>query len=214
MLTNSCNKNDNNNPTPETTVKDIEDNVYKTVTIGTQVWMAENLKTIKNNDGTAIPLVTDNTAWGALITPGYCWYDNNAATNKATYGALYNWYTANTGKLCPTGWHVPTDAEWTTLTIYLGGETVDGGKLKETGTTHWLTPNTGATNEKNFTALPGGYRINTGAYLGIGNYGYWWSSTQNTTISAWSRSMSYGSSSISRHPTFEQNGLSVRCVKD
>ena len=108
-------------------VVDIDGNVYHTVTIGTQVWMVENLKTTKYNDGTAIPLVTDNTAWGALTTPGYCWYNNDSATYKNTYGALYNWYAVNTGKLAPTGWHVPTDSEWTVLTTYLGGQSVAGG---------------------------------------------------------------------------------------
>src|SRR5450759_4787246 len=116
------------------TVKDIDGNVYKTVTIGKQVWMVENLKTTKYNDGITIPLVIDNTAWTDLITPKYSWFNNDIA-NKEVYGALYNWYTVNTNKLCPKGWHIPTDEEWTTLTTYLGGEGVAGGKLKETGTT-------------------------------------------------------------------------------
>ena len=116
------------------TVTDIDGNVYHTVTIGTQTWMVENLKTTKYNDGTAIPLVTDSTAWLNLTTPGYCWYNNDAATYKNTYGALYNWFTVNTSKLAPSGWHVPTDAEWTTLITYLGGETVAGGQMKSTGT--------------------------------------------------------------------------------
>ena len=119
-------------------VTDDDGNVYHSVTIGTQVWMVENLKTTKYNDGTSIPLVTDATDWHNLLTPGYCWNNNDEATYKATYGALYNWYTVNTGNLCPTGWHVPGDAEWTTLTTYLGGEDVAGGKLKEVGITHWL----------------------------------------------------------------------------
>ena len=108
-------------------VVDIDGNVYHTVTIGTQVWMVENLKTTRYNDGTAIPLVTDGTAWAALTTPGYCWYNNDSATYKNTYGALYNWYAVNTGKLAPTGWHVPTDSEWTVLTTYLGGESLQAG---------------------------------------------------------------------------------------
>jgi uncharacterized protein (TIGR02145 family) len=105
------------------TVKDIDGNVYKTVTIGKQVWMAENLKTAKYNDGKTIPLVTDNTEWSNLSAPAYCWYNNDIA-NKEVYGALYNWYTVNTNKVCPKGWHIPIDAEWTTLTTYLGGEGV------------------------------------------------------------------------------------------
>ncbi|MCB9001260.1 MAG: fibrobacter succinogenes major paralogous domain-containing protein [Bacteroidales bacterium] len=159
------------------TVTDIDGNTYITVTIGNQVWMAENLKTTHYNDGTAIPNVTDGNEWAALTTGAYCWY-SNATAYKDTYGALYNWYAVNTGKLAPTGWHVATDAEWTTLTTYLGGESVAGGKLKETDTTHWASPNTGATNETGFTALPGGYRGRGGAFGGIGGYGYWWSATE------------------------------------
>jgi uncharacterized protein (TIGR02145 family) len=138
------------------TVTDIDGNIYHTVTIGTQVWMVENLKTTKYRNGDPIPNVTGN-AWAALTTGAYCWYNNDAATYKATYGALYNWYAvADSRNIAPTGWHVPTDAEWTTLTTFLGGESVAGGKLKETGTNHWTSPNTGATNETGFTALPGG----------------------------------------------------------
>jgi uncharacterized protein (TIGR02145 family) len=137
------------------TAKDVDGNVYNTVTIGAQVWMAENLRTTKYNDGTSIPLVTDSTKWSDLSTPAHCWYNNDKASYKATYGALYNWYTVATDNLCPTGWHVPTTAEWQILKDYLGSS-VDGGKLKESGTTHWKSPNKGATNESGFTALPGG----------------------------------------------------------
>jgi uncharacterized protein (TIGR02145 family) len=142
-------------------VTDGDGNVYNTVTIGTQIWMKGNLKTMKFNYGTSIPNVTDNTTWAGLTSAAYCWYNNDAATYKTTYGALYNWYAvdvaSNDGKnVCPAGWHIPSDAEWTTLTDYLGGASVAGSKLKETGTTHWLSPNTGATNESGFTALPGG----------------------------------------------------------
>jgi len=201
--------------TTTSTVTDIDGNVYNTVTIGTQVWMAENLKTTKYNDNTSIPLVTDNTAWAALTTSGYCWYNNDAATYKATYGALYNWHTVNTGKLCPTGWHVPTDAEWTTLTTYLGGEGVAGGKLKETGTAHWISPNTGATNETGFTALPGGFRDYNGPCYYIGSYGLWWSSTEySTTSSAWRRTMHYDNTSVLRDYFDKRLGFSVRCVRD
>lgn len=164
------------------TVTDSDGNVYNTVTIGTQVWMAENLRTTKYKDNTAIPLVTDNTAWTNLSTPGYCWYNNDAATNKSTYGALYNWYTVNTGKLCPTGWHVPTDAEWSTLTTCLGGVGVAGGKLKEAGTSHWMSPNVGATNETGFTALPSGYRYAGGTFEYNGLGGWWWSSTESSLL--------------------------------
>jgi uncharacterized protein (TIGR02145 family) len=195
-------------------VSDIEGNTYKTVTIGTQTWMAENLRVARYKNGTTILLVTENTAWDNLTTPGYCWYNNDEATNKATYGALYNWYTVSTGNLCPAGWHVPTDAEWTTLTTYLNGESVAGGKLKETGTAHWASPNTGATNETGFTALPGGDRDGNGAYNGIGSYGYWWGSTEYSTTNAWLRDMSYNYSGVYRNTNTKQFGFSVRCLRD
>ncbi|MDZ7633244.1 MAG: fibrobacter succinogenes major paralogous domain-containing protein [Bacteroidales bacterium] len=140
------------------TVTDSDGNVYKTLVIGTQIWLAENLKTTKFNDGSQIPFVSEETSWVAtLTTPGYCYYDNNTA-NKSVYGGLYNWYAVETGKLCPKGWHVPSDAEWTTITNLFGGESVAGNALKEKGTAHWTSPNDGATNESGFTALPGGNR--------------------------------------------------------
>ncbi len=196
------------------TLTDIEGNEYKVVKIGEQVWMAENLLTTKYNDSTAIPLVTDITAWGNLSTPGYCWYNNDSATYAQTYGALYNWYTVNTGNLCPTGWHVPTDTEWTTLTTYHGGESVAGGKLKETGTTHWDTPNTGATNETGFTALPGGYRLGNGPFDRIRRFCNLWSATEFDTYEAWNRSIYYDDSLADRVNNSKRRGFSVRCVRD
>jgi uncharacterized protein (TIGR02145 family) len=214
FLIHSCKKDK-----PGTTVTDINGNVYNTVTIGTQTWMAENLKTTKYNDGTAIPNVTDGTAWAALTTPSYCWYNNDATTYKATYGALYNWYTVNStsngGKnVCPTSWHVPSDDEWTTLTTYLGGESIAGGKLKETGNTHWIASNTESTNETGFTALPGGYRYYGGTYNDFGIYGYWWSSTEYSTSDAWYRSMNYFNANVYRNFSNKLLGYSVRCVRD
>ena len=218
MLTNSCNKDekkDDPTPTPANVVKDIDGNEYHTVKIGTQVWMLENLKVTKFNDGTAIPLVTDSSAWTNLSTPGFCWYDNDEATYKNTYGALYNWFTVNTGKLSPAGWHVPTDADWTILTSYLGGESVAGGKLKETGTTHWKSPNTGATNESGFTALPGGFHWFDGLFhYDFGDSGSWWSSTEYNTNYAWNRWMYYDKSDAGRYANNKIDGFSVRCVKD
>lgn len=192
------------------TVTDCDGNVYHTITIGTQTWMVENLKTTKYNDCTVIPNVTDNTAWIDLTTPAYCWYLNDAATNKDTYGALYNWYTINTGKLCPIGWHVPTDAEWTTLITYLGGEAIAGGKLKEIGLTHWHTPNTAADNTSGFTALPGGYR----GYQSIGYHGFWWSFTESDATHAWLRLIYYDNSTTWRNSETKGFGFSVRCIKD
>ena len=198
----------------EDPVTDIEGNFYQTIRIGTQVWMTENLKTTKYKDATDIPLVTDNTAWLNLTTGAYCWYDNDEATYGDTYGALYNWHTVNTGNLCPTGWHVPTDAEWTTLTDYLGGESVAGGKLKEIGTTHWNSPNTGATNESGFTALPGSSRRSSGTFDYVGSNGRWWSSTEYFNYSAWHRRMLYDDSGVGRDDYNKKSGLSVRCVRD
>lgn len=196
------------------TVTDVEGNVYPIVRIWDQWWMAENLKTTRYNDNTAIPLVTDNTAWSNLGTPGYCWYSNDQATYGNTCGALYNWHTVNTGKLCPTGWHVPSDDEWTELTDYLGGTSVAGGKLKETGTFYWLTPNTDATNETGFTALPGGKRDDDGDFNLYGLYGYWWSATEDNEYNAWYRYMSYKSSEVIRSSWDKERGFSVRCVMD
>ena len=119
-------------------ISDVDGNMYKTTQIGTQLWTAENLKTTKFNDGTPISNVTDNTKWESLSTPGYCWYNNDEATYKGTYGALYNWYAVKTDKLCPSGWHVPSNDEWNTLITYLGGEIAAGVKVIETGNTHWL----------------------------------------------------------------------------
>jgi len=198
----------------EESVTDSDGNTYPAIRIGTQVWIIENLKTTKYNDGTSIPLVTNATDWENLTTPGYCWYDNDEVTYGDTYGALYNWYTVNTGNLCPTSWHVPSDAEWNILSNYLGGESVAGGKLKETGTIHWASPNTGATNETGFTALPGGYRDHFGYFDYIGQSGYWWSATETDTYNAWLRGMLYGSSSVSRLNTHKEFGISVRCIKD
>lgn len=205
------NKDDTSN---NSTVQDADGNVYHVSTIGTQVWMVENLKTTHYNDNSAITSVTDPTTWAGLTTEAYCWYNNDAATYKNTYGALYNWYAVNTGKLCPKGWHVPTDAEWTTLTTYLGGESVAGGKLKETGTAHWASPNTGADNSSGFAALPGGSHYTNGLFYTIGTYGYWWSSDESTSINAWHRYMNSSSAIITRKDNTKSLGFSVRCIKD
>ena len=202
--------------TSAATVTDIDGNIYHTVTIGTQVWMVENLKTTKYRDGTAIPNVTGSTAWAALTTGAQCDY-NNTASNSTTYGKLYNWYTVGDSRnIAPTGWHVPTDAEWTTLTDYLGGESVAGGKLKEAGTAHWLSPNTGATNETGFSALPGGYRGNYGGtFDNLGSDGSWWSATEYNTSFAWYRRMYSADSGVYRDNFYyKTNGFSVRCVRD
>lgn len=219
VILSSCSKktDENNNPTPST-VTDIDGNVYHTVTIGTQVWMVENLRTTKYNNGIAIPLVNDGTSWSILTSPGYCWYDNDAATYKNTYGALYNFYAVNTGKLAPAGWNVPADSEWTILTTYLGGKSIAGGKMKSTGTIEtatglWYDPNTGATNESGFTGLPAGNR-SLPAFKDIGIFGSWWSSTGDNSGEAANRSLYYSDITVWRGYGLKNFGNSVRCVKD
>lgn len=201
-----------------TPLTDIDGNVYKTLIIGNQVWMAENLRTTRLNDNTAITYTPDNTDWAKdslLMTPAYSWFKNDIA-NKVTYGALYNWYTVNTGRLCPTGWHVPSEAEWTTLTFYSGGENIASGMLKESGLNHWRSPNEGASNKFGFTALPGGYRSGwySGSFRTKGYYGWWWTSTETNLKSARLRLMTYDAGNISKGTGLKNNGYSVRCVKD
>ena len=199
-------------------ITDVEGNSYKTVYIGTQQWMGENLKTAKYNDGTTIPNITDNTQWQNNTTGAWAYYNNDAA-NNAKYGKLYNWYalskTTNGNKnVCPTGWHVPTDAEWTVLTDYLGGNSIAGGKLKEVGTTNWNSPNTSATNTSLFTGLPGGYRNFDGYYNVIGSSGLWWSSSESGTFNAWNRYLNYNDGNAGRDSNSKNYGFSVRCLRD
>jgi uncharacterized protein (TIGR02145 family) len=198
------------------TVKDGDGNDYHIVPIGSQIWLAENLKTTKYNDGTPIPLVTGNSAWNYLTSAGYCWYNNDDSSFKTIYGALYNWYTVEQGKLCPAGWHVPTVSEWKTLITFLGRDLIAGGKLKEVGTVHWRNPNSGSTNETGFTALPGGYRNNTGSFFGITNSSNWWSTTKNNTNGCSLCEIYYdGSEADAGDVLISKNiGNAVRCVKD
>jgi uncharacterized protein (TIGR02145 family) len=149
-----------------------------------------------------------------LTTPRYCWYSNDSIAYANPFGALYNWYAINTSKLCPTGWHVPTIVEWETLKSYLGGTNIAGGKLKEAGTTHWANPNTGATNETGFTALPGGIRQIDCKFDSFVNYGYWWSATENLPLNAWYELMGYSYSNLLIGFSPKNCGFSVRCVKD
>ena len=203
---------------PGPNITDGEGNTYKTVTIGKQTWMTENLKVSKYNDGTTIPNITDNTQWQNNTTGAWAYYNNDAA-NNAKYGKLYNWYavspTTNGNKnVCPTGWHVPTDAEWTVLTDYLGGTSVAGGKMKEVGITNWNSPNTDASNTSLFTGLPGGYRNYYGYYSNVGIYGYWLSLTENNKISFWNRYLDGSNSKAYRADYHKNEGLSIRCLKD
>jgi len=194
-------------------VKDIDENIYNVIRIGSQLWIKENLKTTHFYDGTIIPLVTDNTNWQNLVTSGYCLYDNNES-NKNIYGNLYNWYTVFNDRLCPVGWHVPTENEYLILESFLDDAPITGGKLKEMGTLHWLSPNTGATNEFNFTALPGGVRNINGEFKDINNKGFWWAFTDQSDLDAWERRLEYNSEKIFRDFTNKKIGKSVRCIKN
>ena len=200
---------------------DQEGNVYKTIVIGTQEWMAENLNTSVYRNGDAIPTGLSNIEWESTInTQQGAWaYYNNDASYSCPYGKLYNWYAcADARQLCPVGWHVPNDAEWTVLTDFLGGEAIAGGEMKTTGTIEaatglWLSPNTGATNSSGFSGAPGGYR--NVVYIGIGFNGYWWSSSELDTDVAWSRYLFYGNDdAFQNYYGTKQWGFSVRCLKD
>jgi len=197
------------------------------VTIGTQIWSSTNLDVTTYRDGTPIPQVTDPTQWANLTTGAWCYY-NNTTANGTTYGKLYNWYAvagiydaasatnpALRKQLAPQGWHIPTDAEWTILTDFLGGATVAGGKMKSTGTSLWLSPNTAATNESGFTGLPAGSRSGgSGTFESIGSDGIWWSSSELNTAGAWYRGLSYGNGNAYRNGINKVFGFSVRCLRD
>jgi len=195
------------------TIKDVDGNIYNVIRIGSQLWIKENLKTTKFYDGTIIPLVIDNINWQNLTKSGYCLYDNNES-NKNIYGNLYNWYAVFNDRLCPVGWHVPTENEYLILESFLDDALIAGGKLKETGTIHWLSPNTGATNETNFTALPGGMRNINGEFKDINNKGFWWAFTDQSNLDAWERRLEYNSEKIFRIFTDKKIGKSVRCIKN
>lgn len=199
------------------TIKDVDGNIYTMVTIGTQTWMVENLKTTKYNDGSDIPEVTDDLEWKSTLTPAYCWYDNNI-NNKETYGALYNWYVGSSGKLCPAGWHVPSYEDWGILETFLGEDSGVGNKLKEEGTVHWPAPNADATNETGFKGLPGGRR-NPQAndqFEFLGTSGYFWSTGESAQYASdgLHRALLSTSINLGSGSNLKENGYSVRCLKD
>jgi uncharacterized protein (TIGR02145 family) len=200
------------------TLTDQDGNIYKTVTIGTQTWMAENLRTTKYRNGSAIHNVTDNTAWTNLTTGAYCNYNNAKDTIIiATYGRLYNWYAAiDIRNIAPTGWHVPSDAEWTTLITYLGGESIAGGKMKEIGTTHWSSPDGVADNSSGFTGLPSGDRsyFYDGRFGSAHQYGTFWSSTAYLASSAYYRYLDYYGVDCYRGYQGKEVGYSLRLIKN
>jgi uncharacterized protein (TIGR02145 family) len=182
------------------------------VQIGTQVWMTKNLNVSRYRNGDPIPQVTNQAQWANLTTGAWCYYQNNTS-NGIIYGKLYNWYAVNDSRdLAPVGWHVPSDAEWTTLTTFLGGESMAGGKMK--ATTLWLTPNTAANNSSGFTGLPGGFRNELGSFLNIGNFGFWWSNIDGGTTTAWNRCLIFNNSAVCGGYNYKLDGFSVRCLKD
>ena len=173
--------------------------------------MAENLKSAHFVNGDEIPFVADNLTWQSLTSGACSWWNNGSASYDCPYGRLYNWYAVNDSRgLCPTGWHVPTDAEWTTLTTHLGGSS--GGAMKST--TGWNAPNTGATNSSGFTGLPGGLRFNTGGFNSVGVYGLWWSSSDAGSGHAWYRFLTFSNAIVNRTFNVHRLGFSVRCARD
>jgi uncharacterized protein (TIGR02145 family) len=226
ILTNSCKKDDDNNnvPTPTaTTVTDVDGNVYHTITIGTQVWMVENLKTTKYRNGDPITLITNATAWSLLVTGAYCNY-NNDTSYYTTYGRLYNWYAVNDSRnIAPAGWHIPSDAEWHTLVKLLDSDaqlingtesSSAGSKMKETGIVHWDSPNSGATNSSGFTAIGNGDRDASGIFEQIGFGSFLWCTTEYNTNGAWYRGIYSVNSGVGRYFGGKKMGLAVRCIKD
>jgi uncharacterized protein (TIGR02145 family) len=192
-------------------ISDYEGNLYNIVAIGNQIWTVENLKSTKFNDGTEIPLNTDNKTFASLPAAICSWYNNDAENNKSTYGALYNWYSVNSGKLCPAGWHVPSRAEWETLITYAG----NGGMLKEPGTLNWNNPNLGATDKFGFTALPGG--IFSDRFCDMKDDGQWWSSTEYTDLGfndGWSFILFYNNDKHAFNHDYKTWSKSIRCVKN
>jgi uncharacterized protein (TIGR02145 family) len=215
IITAGCKKKDNNPPPADPSiVTDIDGNIYHKITIGSQVWMLENLKVTHYRNGNPVTKITGNVDWSILSTEAYCDYTNDAAISS-TYGRLYNWYAVSDSRnLAPAGWHIPTEADLITLGNYLGGNTVDGGKMKESGTTHWQTPNTGASNSSGFTALPGGSRDPFGLFDNFGFHAYFWSSTEFNGSLSRLLHLYYDYGGPPMHSFSKSFGFSVRCVKD
>lgn len=179
---------------------------YAIVKIGDQCWFAENLRY-----SGSIPEVVDDTEWSDDTTGAWSYYDNDPA-NDSIYGKLYNWYAVSTNTLCPDGWHIPSDAEWTELIDYLGGSSIAGGKMKST--TGWRAPNTDATNSSGFSGLPGGNRSSFSNFNNVNKFGYWWSSTEESADKAWRHPLDYNSGFVIKNTDFKTLGMSCRCLKD
>lgn len=199
------------------TVTDIDGNVYNTIVLGTQEWMTSNLKTLHFSNGDVIPHNLSQSAWSNLNQSSGADYYNNDSLTGSTYGVLYNWAAvSNINNVCPTGWHVPSNYEWTSLINFAGGSATAGGPLKERDTVHWNYPNFNATNFSGFTALPGGLRHNTGGYQYLNDFGYWWTSTQGTANPgyAYNVKMSYADEVVLQYESNQRGGFSVRCLKN
>lgn len=211
---------------PQNTTRPAAVVLNQSMQIGTQIWSANNCTHSTYRDGTLIPQVTDLTQWGNLTSGAWCYYANSTA-NGTTYGKLYNWYAlagiydqasmdnpALRKQFSPIGWHVPSDAEWNTLIAFLGGASVAGGKMKVPGTTHWISPNTGATNSSGFAGLGGGFRTGVGVFASFGYGTDWWSSSENDEYTAWGRYLLYNFSEANRNALDKASGYYVRLVKD
>jgi uncharacterized protein (TIGR02145 family) len=197
------------------TVMDYDGNAYDTVVIGAQVWLKQNLRTTHYSNGTPIPLTTDSTEWNHTVTGSRCYYNNDSAAFDTLYGALYNGYVINdVNAICPAGWHVSTNEEWEIAEDVLGGIEVAGGKMKESGTTHWIAPNTYATNSSGFTGLPGGLRDLLSTYACVGENGLFWTSSAYNNSTLWTTYLYYLSPAVDHNPAPQNYGLNIRCVKD
>jgi len=198
---------------PDSPVTDIDGNVYQTVRIGTQVWMKENLKVSKYRNGNFIQTGLTESQWNSTTSGAYSMYNNDQA-NNAIYGKLYNWYAVKDSReLCPTGWHVPSDGEWTILENYLGGQTIAGGKLKSVSN-YWNSPNVESVNSSGFSGIPAGDQDYNGAFVNLGVLSFWWSNSQASPNSAWSRVLRNSVGYSANHEGIKQTGFSVRCLKD
>jgi uncharacterized protein (TIGR02145 family) len=199
--------------TLEGAIIDFDRNVYTKVTIGTQVWMAGDLRTTHYNNGNTIPNVKGDAEWAALTTPAYCWLNNDSIANPNA--VIYNYYAVSAGELCPTGWHVANNEEWETLASLLGGQDIAGGPLKEAGLTHWNAPNAGATNETGFTAIPNGYRYVTGQFADLGGYSPWYATGEFTDpAKAYHWWMSFDHTNCTESSIPKAYGSPVRCIRD
>lgn len=197
----------------QNTIQDADGNYYPVIRIGNQLWISQNLRTTKFNDGSPISLVTNDSEWKSLSSPAYCWL-NNDMKHKEEYGALYNWYAVDTKKLCPKGWHVPSNSDWQILTSFLGDPAFTGALLKEKGNEHWKNTIVGATDQYGFTALPAGFRNSEGVFpLYAESYTVWWSSSRYANDGC-NRGLYFSNNILYQSHENRRSGFSVRCIKD